>query len=134
MLIQFSVSNWRSVKENQTLSLVLAKGTELIASNSFTPTAPATPSLLRSAAIYGANAAGKSNLLRAMQTMKKMVMDSSKGQRGDLVPVTSFLLDSATEESPSEFEVFFGCRWCSLPVWILGYARAYSRGMAFCLS
>ncbi|MEF8770989.1 AAA family ATPase [Candidatus Accumulibacter contiguus] len=106
MLIQFSVSNWRSVKENQTLSLVLAKGTELIASNSFTPTAPATPSLLRSAAIYGANAAGKSNLLRAMQTMKKMVMDSSKGQRGDLVPVTSFLLDSATEESPSEFEVF----------------------------
>jgi AAA15 family ATPase/GTPase len=90
MLIQFSVSNWRSVKEIQTLSLVLAKGTELLASNSFTPTAPATPSLLRSAAIYGANAAGKSNLLRAMQAMKKMVMDSSKGQRGDLVPVTSF--------------------------------------------
>lgn len=107
MLVEFSVSNWRSVKEAQTLNLVLAKGDELADSNSFQPGAPATTSLLRSAAIYGPNAAGKSNLLRAMRTMKKMVMDSAKGQRGDAIPVVPFLLDSATEKAPTEFETTF---------------------------
>ena len=107
MLIEFSVSNWRSVKENQTLSMVLAKGGELADSNGFTPASSATTTLLRSAAIYGPNASGKSNFLRAMSIMKKMVMDSAKGQRGDSIPVVPFLLDSATEKSPSEFEAIF---------------------------
>ena len=107
MLIEFSVSNWRSVKESQTLSLVLAKGGELADSNGFTPTTSVTTTLLRSAAIYGPNASGKSNFLRGMSTMKKMVMDSAKGQRGDSNPVVPFMLDSATEKSPSEFEAIF---------------------------
>lgn len=107
MLIEFSVGNWRSVKENQTISLVMSKGDELADSNGFTPTTPATTSLLRSAAIYGPNAAGKSNLLRAMVIMKKMVVDSAKEQRGDAIPVVPFMLDSATEKSPSEFEAIF---------------------------
>ncbi len=107
MLIEFSVGNWRSVKEIQTLSLVMSKGDELADTNGFTPSAPATNGLLRSAAIYGANAAGKSNLLRAMSTMKKMVTDSAKEQRGDSVPVVPFKLDSATEDAPSEFEAIF---------------------------
>lgn len=34
-------------------------------------------------------------------------MDSAKEQRGDSVPVVPFLLDSATEKSPSEFEAIF---------------------------
>lgn len=107
MLVEFSISNWRSVKETQTLNLILAKGDELVDSNSFQPAAPATSSLLRSAAIYGANAAGKSNLLRALRTMKEMVVDSAKGQRGDPIDVVPFRLDSETEKAPSEFEVTF---------------------------
>jgi len=107
MLIEFSVSNWRSLKETQALNLILAKGNELTESNSFQPVAPATAQLLRSAAVYGSNAAGKSNLLRAMRVMKGMVMDSAKGQRGDAIPVVPFLLDSATEKAPTEFEVTF---------------------------
>lgn len=107
MLIEFSVVNWRSFKDGQSLNLILAKGDELAETNSFQAAAPATAQLLRSAAIYGPNAAGKSNLLRAMRVMKRMVMDSAKGQRGDDIPVVPFLLDSATEKAPSEFEVTF---------------------------
>ena len=107
MLIEFCASNWRSVKESQTLSLVLAKGGELAESNGFTPIFSATTQLLRSAAIYGSNASGKSNFIRAMSIMKEMVMDSAKGQRGDSIPVVPFMLDSATEKSPSEFEAIF---------------------------
>lgn len=106
MLIEFGVTNWRSIKDTQTLSLVMDKGGELVESNSFEPAAKATARLLRSSAIYGPNAAGKSSFIHAMQTMKKIVVESaSKGQRGDPVPVVPFLLDSETEKAPTEFEV-----------------------------
>lgn len=106
MLIEFGVKNWRSIKETQTLSLVMDKGGELVESNSFESAAKATARLLRSSAIYGPNAAGKSNFIHAMQTMRKIVVESaSKGQRGDPVPVVPFLLDSETEKAPTEFEV-----------------------------
>lgn len=107
MLIEFSVSNWRSFNDAQLLSLVAAKSTELAEDNTFEPAAPATSTLLRSSAIYGANAAGKSNLLRALRTMKRIVVDSAKWQHGDLIPVVPFRLDIATENAPTEFEVTF---------------------------
>lgn len=108
MLIQFNVKNYRSIRDRQSLSLVMAKGDELKATNTFDAKAPATGKLLRSAVIYGANAAGKSNLLGAMKTMKLIVVDSaSKGQQGEELPVTPFRLNSETEGSPSEFEVIF---------------------------
>lgn len=106
MLIEFEVMNWRSIKEVQTLSLVMDKGGELVESNSFDLTGSAATKLLRSSALYGPNAAGKSNLISAMQTMRKIVVESAtEGQRGDLVPVVPFLLDSDTEKAPTEFEV-----------------------------
>lgn len=108
MLIQFSVKNWRSIRDEQIFSMVMAIGDELRDSNTFQPTTPSATKLLRSAAIYGPNAAGKSNLLKAMTVMKKIVVESaSKGQRGDDLPVVPFLLDSDTERVPSEFEVVF---------------------------
>lgn len=107
MLIDFSVANWRSVKETQSLSLIASSGKELTDSNSFDPASPASPRLLHSAAIYGPNAAGKSNLLRALGTMKQIVVESAKRQRGDAIPVVPFSLDSATEKAPTEFEVTF---------------------------
>lgn len=108
MLIQFTLKNWRSVKEEQTLSLVKASGDEMADSNSFSPNAPATAQLLRSLAIYGANAAGKSNIMRGLDIMEEIVVNSaSKWQPGDSIPVIPFLLDSETSKSPSEFEVIF---------------------------
>ncbi|HEB55081.1 MAG TPA: ATP-binding protein, partial [Gammaproteobacteria bacterium] len=71
MLIEFSTANFRSLRDRQTLSLTKAKGDELVESNTFTTVAANKFELLRSAAIYGPNASGKSNFLLALQTMKE---------------------------------------------------------------
>lgn len=108
MLIEFSVANFRSLCERQTFSLSKAKGDELAASNTFKVQAANEYELLRSAAIYGPNAGGKSNFLLALDTMKRIVLESATTQqRGDKLPVTPFRLSSTTRNSPSEFEVMF---------------------------
>ncbi|WP_305908037.1 AAA family ATPase [Methylomarinum sp. Ch1-1] len=108
MLIEMTVANFRSFSGTQTFSLVKGKGDELAASNTFKVSAANEFELLRSTAIYGPNASGKSNFLRALQTMKRIVLESAASQqRGDLLPVTPFRLSSDTCQAPSEFEVTF---------------------------
>ncbi|MDP2227733.1 MAG: ATP-binding protein [Moraxellaceae bacterium] len=108
MLIQFTAKNYRSNKDEQALSLVKGKGDELAATNCFSPDAPATVSLLRAAAIYGPNAAGKSNLMKALLAMKTLVMTSaSRIQPGESLDVTPFLLDEQASAEASEFEATF---------------------------
>jgi len=107
MLIQFSVKNWRSVRDEQTLSMVKAKGDELGETNSFNPDISSVSELLSTAVIYGANAAGKTNLISALRAMKDIVLESANKQPGDQLPITSFLLDEETEDQPTEFEVIF---------------------------
>ncbi|HHJ19986.1 MAG TPA: ATP-binding protein, partial [Gammaproteobacteria bacterium] len=81
---------------------------ELVESNTFTTVAANKFELLRSAAIYGPNASGKSNFLLALQTMKEIILESATNlQRGDKLPVTPFRLSKATRHAPSEFEVIF---------------------------
>lgn len=106
MLIQFSVQNYKSIKDEQTFSMSASKGKEL-PNNYFETEALGVDTLLRSAAIYGANAAGKSNLLEALMVMKEIVLDSSSSsQEGELLPVTPYLLGDSVE-SGTEFEVIF---------------------------
>lgn len=108
MLIEFSVANFRSLRDRQIFSLAKAKGEELAEANTFRIIAVNEFDLLRSAAIYGPNASGKSNFLRALQTMKLVVLESATNlQRGDKLPVTPFRLDQTTLNQPSEFEVTF---------------------------
>ncbi|WP_260291415.1 AAA family ATPase [Sedimenticola hydrogenitrophicus] len=108
MLIEFSVANFRSLRESQTFSLAKAKGDELLETNTFTATAFNRFELLRSAAIYGPNASGKSNFLMALRTMRQVVLESATSlQRGDRLPVTPFRLHPAAASQPSEFEVTF---------------------------
>lgn len=106
MLIQFSAQNWKSLRDEQTLSLVKAKGDELVL-NSFTANIQSPIELLRSAVIYGANAAGKTNFISALRAMKKIVLDSTKNQVGDEINVVPFVLDSEFSQAPTEFEVLF---------------------------
>ena len=108
MLIQFSVKNYLSFKDEQALSLTMAKGGELIASNTFNSDLSTHARLLKAAIIYGPNASGKSNFLAALGTMKGMVEGSAtESQRGKELPVTRFLLDEMSAASPSEFEIVF---------------------------
>lgn len=106
MLIQFSVSNYRSMKKKQIFSMVSNSGHELQDTNTISFHNNKLE-LLRSAAIYGPNASGKTNLIEALKTMEKIVLRSAKGQRGDELPVTPYLFDSQTQKQPVEFEVIF---------------------------
>lgn len=104
MLIEFAVSNYRSIRDRQAISFVATPAKEHEASHVCDSGAPGVDRLLRSAVIYGANAAGKSNLLKAMDTMQDMVM--LKNQLDDPLPVVPYLLDSNSEK-PTTFEVAF---------------------------
>lgn len=108
MLIELSVANFRSFRETQTFSLVKGRGEEMAETNTFEAGAVNPFRLLRSAAVYGPNASGKSNLLLALSTMERIVLQSATSmQRGDKLPVTPFRLSPETRNQPSEFEVMF---------------------------
>lgn len=64
--------------------------------------------LLKSAAIYGANASGKSNLAKALRFMKWFMINSSKEtQSTEKINVEPFRLSTETKDKPSFFEVVF---------------------------
>src|SRR5260370_40119795 len=76
-----------------------------------TRTAPSGPKdpdrLLRSAVIYGPNAAGKTNVLKALQFMQGLVVNSAVAPPTAESPYDPFKLSSASRQAPSEFEVAF---------------------------
>ena len=94
-----------SIKEEARLSLVAGPGKEHPDSTFIAEAATAARPirLLRSAAIYGANAAGKTNVVLALKTMYDIVLGAAR----DLaeLPVTPFRFDPASSAEPTTFEV-----------------------------
>ena len=108
MLVEFQVTNFRSIREPATLSMAKTSGSELADTHTFDPQTASVPHLLRGALIYGPNASGKSNLVKALKTMRELVLYSAKGgQEGELLPVAPFRLDVDSPNQPSEFEIVF---------------------------
>ena len=110
MLVEFSVGNYRSFHEIVTLSMAAAKlkakHESVDADNVFSVTE--STNLLKSAAIYGANASGKSNLIRAMAFMRGFVLHSvTLSQAEDPISVEPFRLSTTTENAPSYFQMIF---------------------------
>ncbi|NMX92668.1 MULTISPECIES: ATP-binding protein [unclassified Pseudomonas] len=110
MLIEFSVKNFKSIRERQTLSMVASKYyKEFIDENTFeVDSEEKFPRLLKSAVIYGPNASGKTSLVDAMTFVDWMVGHSAKESRlEDGVSVIPFRLSYESRSSDSEFEVNF---------------------------
>jgi len=110
MLIEFRVGNYRSFKEIATFSMVAAnivsKDKSLDENNVFTVDDDLT--LLKTAAIYGANASGKSNLAKALGFMRWFIINSSKDtQTSEQIEVERFKLSDSTDSEPSFFEIVF---------------------------
>jgi len=104
MLVNFTVSNFRSFKESQTLSMEATAIRELneyvIPKDKYR--------LLPSAVIYGANSSGKSNLLKALLVMQKVVLESVKLNPDDLiVGYEPFVLSEESISEPTSFEIQF---------------------------
>lgn len=106
MLVEFRVKNFRSLRDEQVLSLVASKDASLADTNTVESGLKAAPRLLSSAVVYGANASGKSNLIKALQYMRGVVVESATVvQPGQTYAVQPFRLDTASAEEPTEFEV-----------------------------
>lgn len=107
MLIEFSVSNFRLILSRQTLCMAASPDVAHRQRN-VSPGENKDLRLLRSAVIYGPNTAGKSNLLRAVDTLRQLVQNSATSfQEGQRIPVMPFLFSKMPSEQPTEFEIIF---------------------------
>lgn len=104
MLIEFTVGNFLSFKEKKTLSLLAATITDYSDTNLIETE---RRQLLKGAIIYGANSSGKSNLVKAMSTMRRLIKQNFERSSTDTLDITPFLLNSTTEIEPSFFEIIF---------------------------
>lgn len=120
MLIQFRFKNFKSFRDDTILDLSATKITEF----SDRVIQLGTEKILPTAAIYGANASGKSNVIEAFRYMTTYVMESfayggeadDKKSKTKKPKFTPFLFDNASKDAESSFEVYFvtseenGCR------------------------
>ncbi len=115
MLVEFCITNFRSIKEIQVFSMV-ASSDRTLATNTIESESLGKLRLNRSAVVYGANASGKSNLVAALEFVRNVVQGSGtrsiihetrEGYAADTIPITPFLLDPANRQEPSEFELIF---------------------------
>lgn len=109
MIITFSVSNFCSIKDTQTLSFL--PETKLGKNKHEENLIPATANpygikLLKSLCIYGANASGKSNLLSAFDELKKL-MTVKLTKNAEITAYQPFLLDKTSSYAPAVFELDF---------------------------
>ena len=105
MFIQFTVSNFLSIKEAVTLNMTAVSTIKEFGDNIITTD---KANLLKSAAIYGANASGKSKLLMALNFFESFVINSSREtQVNDKINVSPFRLNPSYLNSPSSFEISF---------------------------
>lgn len=108
MLVEFRVKNFRSLRDEQVLSLVASKDKTLQDTHTLSTGIKAAPALLASAVLYGANASGKSNLIQALQYMRGVVLESATTiQPGQSYAVQPFRLDATSANQPTEFEITF---------------------------
>lgn len=131
MLIEFQVENFGSIRHRQAFSMAASSGNELADRNTFQTGIPALPRLTRSALVYGPNAAGKSTLAKALAFMRRFVVFSAKGQEGDPIKVTPFLLDPTLAGAASEFEVTFLAEGIRYQYGFAADARRVSREWLF---
>lgn len=102
MLIEFSVGNYLSFKTVTKFSMLATNLSEFRDTN---VAKTDKYDVLKCAAIYGANASGKSNLLKAMEKMKEIITMSTKRNSTDELAITPFLFSTETDNAPSFFEV-----------------------------
>lgn len=110
MIIEFTVENYLSFKSKTTLSMVGSKSFREH-KKSHLIKVDEKLSLLKSSIIYGNNASGKSNLIKAMLFMKRFLLNSFRDALDEkkeiLDPNNKFVLNSKYTDLPSSFEISF---------------------------
>jgi AAA15 family ATPase/GTPase len=103
MLFSFTLGNFRSFYERKTLSLEPAS----ISDHPQNIIKKAPYSYLSAAVVYGANGAGKSNLLSGMGMMKRIVVENFDMRSVSEIPFDPFLLNTSGSQEPTFYEIVF---------------------------
>lgn len=105
MLLEFRLRNFRAFRGEATFSLIASADKALLDENTVQTGLLALPRVVRSAAIYGPNAGGKTTLLRALQLMRGIVVESASLKPDQAFNVQPFRLDNTSWSEPTLFEI-----------------------------
>lgn len=106
MLTAFWLENYACFRDRQELSLHATPRTSEV--HAFNTDCQQAPRLNRVTAIYGPNGTGKSRLIQALMSVRRLVIGSARDrQDGDELPHTPFLFDRDMRTRPSVFETSF---------------------------
>jgi uncharacterized protein len=103
MLIRFSVKNFRSFDEEVLFSLIPGRSQKH--QHHVQQQHSVDFKVLRMALLYGANASGKSNLVRAMEFARDLILEGTRPKQ--LIDVQPFRLRAKSDDTPSRFEFEF---------------------------
>ena len=112
MLIEFSVKNFKSIKNKVTLTMQ-ASADNTISKNIAKIKLPQIDGkktlyrILKTSVIYGANASGKSNLFKAMDTIRQIIISSNFYHPNQEIPIDNFRLDMKCISQPTELGTMY---------------------------
>lgn len=104
MIIEFSIKNFGSIKDKQTLSFEATKSDDL--EDYYVIHGPNNLRLLKMAMIYGANASGKTTILMALEFLRDLVLEP-EDKKTELLDFKPFLFDPNTPNENSELSIDF---------------------------
>ena len=106
MILEFSIENYKSFRERQTFSLVPDEGKSEATNHLVSVGDKYT--LLRSAVIYGANASGKSNFIKALEALRSLVLlPADRRPREQFAQYAPFQFNDRTQNAPTIFSLDF---------------------------
>jgi len=107
MITKFTVANFLSFQEPAILSFSVKKTEKNHPDSTFCPIKKSNAKFVKSIAIYGANASGKSNLLKSLEFFRYFTTEfRSHSEESIKIPqIVEFLLNEETRNKPSFFEI-----------------------------
>ena len=100
MIISFTLENWKSFRDPVTMSMVASR--ERQHGSRVQRLGKYRTRVLPVAAFYGGNASGKTNLFKALNFAKRLVVEGTRPD--DLISVEPFLLDDRAAKEPTRFQ------------------------------
>ena len=104
MIAEFKIKNFFSLRDEQTLSFIPTN--DDTSRDIYTEEVADGVSLLKIGCIYGSNASGKTNVLKALDFFSRFMVDD-RLNKGDEIGVVPFLLDDVSQKERTQFEMTF---------------------------
>lgn len=104
MIAEFKIRNFYSLRDEQILSFIPTN--DDTSRDIYTEEVADGVSLLKIGFIYGSNASGKTNILKALDFFSQFMVNDSLN-RGDEIGVVPFLLDDVSDKERTQFEMTF---------------------------